>query len=252
MIETKTPPTPLMQQYNALKADYPHAILFFRLGDFYEMFDEDAKKASSVLGLVLTARQTTPMCGFPHHSASTNISKLLSAGHKVAICEQVASSNESESKKSKLFKREVVRLITPGTIIENDLLESKNSNYLLALSIDIVGWGLSYIDASTGEFYATQNVNDPNLYQLASLISRIGPVEIISDTKTKEKLLKRDIVPTKTILTQSKKTAHSESENYNWSKAAIWQNNRIALKATLSIIDYIQETQPGRKNTFEP
>ena len=250
MIETKTTTTPLMQQYNSLKADYPHAILFFRLGDFYEMFDDDARKASSVLGIILTARQSVPMCGFPHHSSPAHISKLLSAGHKVAICEQVANSCEGDGKTSKLFKREVVRLITPGTIIENELLESKNSNYLLAISIDIVGWGLAYTDASTGEFYSTQNVNDPNLYQLASLISRIAPVEIISDTKTKEKLLKRNIVSPKTILTQSQKTA--QTENYKWSEGAIWRNNRIALKAALTIIDYIKETQPGQKNTFEP
>ncbi|MCK5357509.1 MAG: hypothetical protein KAJ48_03860, partial [Elusimicrobiales bacterium] len=247
MIETKTTTTPLMQQYNSLKADYPHAILFFRLGDFYEMFDDDARKASSVLGIILTARQSVPMCGFPHHSSPAHISKLLSAGHKVAICEQVANSCEGDGKTSKLFKREVVRLITPGTIIENELLESKNSNYLLAISIDIVGWGLAYTDASTGEFYSTQNVNDPNLYQLASLISRIAPVEIISDTKTKEKLVKRNIVSPKTILTQSQKTAQTENykampgavsgdyvhQTAKWSEGAIWRNNRIALKAAL-------------------
>lgn len=252
MIETKTPQTPVMQQYSSLKAAYPHAILFFRLGDFYEMFDEDARKASSALGLVLTARQGVPMCGIPHHSSSTYISKLLSAGYKVAICEQVEDPSESDAKKSKLFKREVVRLMTPGTIIENELLPAKNSNYLLALNMDIVGWGLAYIDASTGEFYSTQNVNDPNLYQLASLISRIAPVEIISDSKTKEKLLKRDIVPAKTILTQCQKPAKSDSENYKWSESAVWQNNRIALKAVLDIIAYIKETQPGQKDTFDP
>jgi len=252
MIETKTIITPLMQQYNALKADYPHAILLFRLGDFYEMFDNDAQKASNVLGLILTARQTTPMCGFPHHKLLNHVPKLLAAGYKVAICEQVGSPIEGEENKSKLFKREVVRLMTPGTIVENELLESKNSNYLLSLSMDIVGWGLAYIDVSTGEFYSTQNVNDPNFYQLTSLLSRVSPVEIISDEKTKEKLLKLNIVPAKTILTQIKNSSQLEPEGYKWSKGALWQNNRIALRAALNIIDYIKETQPGQKNTFEP
>ena len=266
MIKTKTSQTPVMQQYNSLKKDYPHAILFFRLGDFYEMFNEDARKASSVLGIVLTSRQTVPMCGIPYHSSPTYISKLLSAGHKVAICEQVADLSEGDAKKSKLFKREVVRLITPGTIVENELLTAKDSNYLLALSMDIVGWGLAYIDASTGEFYSTQNVNDPNLYQLDSLISRINPVEIICDAKTKEKLLKRDIVPVKTILTQSQKTAQTENykampgavsgdyvhQTAKWSEGALWRNNRIAFKAALSVIDYIKETRPGQKSVFEP
>ena len=121
------PDTPLMQQYAALKSSYPHAILFFRLGDFYEMFSEDARAASAILGVVLTSRAGVPMCGIPYHSSSNYIARLLAAGRKVAICEQIAPSAE-EAKKSKLFKREVVRLITPGTIVEDELLQATTAN----------------------------------------------------------------------------------------------------------------------------
>ena len=172
-----------MQQYAALKSSYPHAILFFRLGDFYEMFAEDARTAAAILGVVLTSRGGVPMCGIPYHSSSNYIAKLLAAGRKVAICEQIAPTAE-EAKKSKLFRREVVRLITPGTIVEDELLQTKTSNYLAAVSIDIVGWGLSYLEASTGEFFSTQNLNDPDFYQLAALLSKVAPSEIIADART--------------------------------------------------------------------
>ena len=178
----ETPETPLMQQYQSLKSDYPHALLFFRLGDFYELFYDDAKTASAVLGLTLTARQGVPMCGVPHHAASNYICRLLNAGHKVAICEQVAPSGDA--KKAKLFKREVVRLITPGTVVEDELLTPRASRYLVGLDLDIVGWGLASFDASTGDFLATQNLNDPDLYQLLSFISKTGPAEILANVRT--------------------------------------------------------------------
>ena len=174
--QVETPETPLMQQYQALKSAYPHALLFFRLGDFYEMFFDDAKTASALLGLTLTARQSVPMCGVPHHSSSNYIARLLAAGHKVAICEQMGP--DGDAKKTKLFKREVVRLITPGTVVEDELLRPLAASCLVALDIDIVGWGLASFDVSTGDFTATQNLNDPDLYQLLSLVSRISPAEI--------------------------------------------------------------------------
>ena len=242
------PETPLMQQYAALKKTCPHAILFFRLGDFYEMFAEDARAASGILGVVLTSRQGVPMCGIPYHSSSNYIAKLLAAGRKVAICEQTAPTAE-EAKKSKLFKREVVRLITPGTIVEDELLQTKTANYLAAVEIDIVGWGLSYIEASTGEFFSTQNLNDPELYQLSALLSRISPSEIIADERTIAEIRKRALAVNGAVLGEYRAPAGPDAA---WQRGAVWQNNKLALKTALTAAAYIRENQPGLKETFSP
>ncbi len=246
--QVETPETPLMQQYQALKKAYPHALLFFRLGDFYEMFFEDAKAASSVLGLTLTARQGVPMCGVPHHAASNYISRLLSAGHKVAICEQTGPP-EGDAKKAKLFKREVVRLITPGTVVEDELLAPRASNYLVALDIDIVGWGLSSFDASTGDFIATQNLNDPDLYQLMSFISKTSPAEIIADSRTVKEINKRGLDLSPAVLTEyTRADAHQPA----WAAQGVWQNHKLAMKTALKVTSYVRQTQPGLKEMFSP
>jgi DNA mismatch repair protein MutS len=244
----ETPDTPLMQQYAALKSSYPHAILFFRLGDFYEMFSEDARAASAILGVVLTSRAGVPMCGIPYHSSSNYIARLLAAGRKVAICEQIAPSAE-EAKKSKLFKREVVRLITPGTIVEDELLQARTANYLAAAAIDIAGWGLSYIEASTGEFLSTQNQNDPDLYQLSALLSRISPSEIIADAKTISEIRRRGLSCGAAVLTEHADAVKLEAP---WQSGAVWQNHRLALRTSLLAAAYIKENQPGLKDSFSP
>src|SRR5258706_2994737 len=123
--------TPLMQQYLRLKERYAQEILFFRLGDFYEMFFEDAIKAAPLLEVALTKRQSTPMCGVPHHAASGYISKLLKAGISVALAEQL----EDPKKTKGMVKRDVVRVITPGTLIEDELLASKANNFLVAIVV---------------------------------------------------------------------------------------------------------------------
>ncbi|MBI4803452.1 MAG: DNA mismatch repair protein MutS [Elusimicrobia bacterium] len=242
------PETPLMQQYAALKGSYPYAILFFRLGDFYEMFSDDARTASSLLGLALTSRQGVPMCGLPYHSSSNYIAKLLAAGRKVAICEQIVPATE-ETKKSKLFKREVVRLITPGTIVEDELLQTKSANYLAAIEIDIVGWGLSYIEVSTGEFFATQNLNDPGLYQLSALLSRIAPSELLADAKTAAELKKRGVADGGAVLSEYSRTDRDQPP---WTESAVWQNNRLALRTALNVTAYVKANQPGVKESFSP
>ncbi|MFA6434047.1 MAG: DNA mismatch repair protein MutS [Elusimicrobiales bacterium] len=251
------PDTPLMQQYAALKSSYPHAVLFFRLGDFYEMFADDARTASGLLGVVLTSRGGVPMCGIPYHSSSGYIARLLAAGRKVAICEQIAPSTE-EAKRSKLFKREVVRLITPGTIVEDELLQTKTANYLAAVEIDIVGWGLSYIEASTGEFFSTQNLNDPDLYQLASLLSKVAPSEIIGGADTLAEIRKRVLSSNGAVLSEWPSPAGSGApaaiieQTAAWQKGAVWQNNKLALKTALNAIAYIRENQPGLRESFSP
>ena len=246
--QIETPETPLMQQYQALKNAYPHALLFFRLGDFYEMFFEDAKIASAELGLTLTARQSVPMCGEPHHSASNYIARLLAAGHKVAICEQTGPA-DGEAKKTKLFKREVVRLITPGTVVEDELLRPRAANYLVALHIDIVGWGLASFDASTGDFLATQNLNDPDLYQLASFVSKTGPAEILADTKTVKELLRRGLSFGQVVITEYNR---ADAPPPAWAAQPVWQNHKLAMRTALKVTSYVRQTQPGLKEVFSP
>lgn len=246
MTQVETPETPLMQQYQALKNAYPHALLFFRLGDFYELFFDDAKAASAELGLTLTARQSVPMCGVPHHSATTYISRLLAAGHKVAICEQVAPSGDA--KKTKLFKREVVRLITPGTVVEDELLQPRASRYLVALEIDIVGWGLASFDASTGDFLATQNLNDPDLYQLLSYISKTGPAEILADARTVKEIKKRGLDLPAPLTEYTRADASVPA----WAAQSVWQNHKLAMKTALKVTSYVRQTQPGLKEVFSP
>ena len=153
--------TPMMAQYHQIKKSFPEAILFFRLGDFYEMFFEDAIVAARELEITLTSRNkekgiSIPMCGIPHHSADTYISKLIRKGHRVAICEQV----EDPKTTKKLVKREVIRVVTPGTLSDGSLLEPRKNNFLTAVWLNQQGIGLASIDVSTGDFRLTEFKNE--------------------------------------------------------------------------------------------
>src|SRR6516164_1669939 len=149
------PTTPLMQQYHAIKARYPHALLLFRLGDFYELFYEDAMLASRELQITLTSRnrekgQPIPMCGVPYHSADGYIGRLIRAGFKVAICDQM----EQPGPGKKLVRREVVRVITPDTATDVAVLDAKENSFLASVYDDSGknAIGLAFVDLSTGEF----------------------------------------------------------------------------------------------------
>jgi len=147
--------TPLRKQYLRVKQKYPEAIVFFRLGDFYETFDEDAKVASRALDVVLTSRemgkgQRVPMAGIPHHALDNYLAKLINRGHKVAICEQLTPPGKG------LVERDVIRVVTPGTVVEPNLLASKSNNYLASLVVEGEEAGIAYVDISTSEFATTQ------------------------------------------------------------------------------------------------
>src|SRR5258708_35242724 len=153
------PSTPLMQQYNAVKTRYPHALLLFRLGDFYELFYEDAIIAARELQITLTSRnrekgQPIPMCGVPYHAADGYIARLLRAGFNVAICEQM----EQPGPGKKLVRREVTRVITPGTATDVAVLDARETNFLAAVSkhASCSPVGLAYVSLSTGQFHATE------------------------------------------------------------------------------------------------
>lgn len=172
--------TPLMKQYNEIKKDYEDSILFFRLGDFYEMFFEDAVKASKELGLTLTSRNkekdaNVPLAGVPYHSASSYITKLVSKGYKVAICEQVEDPKSAKG----IVKREVVKVVTPGTVVDVDSLDSKSNNYLLGIREADGKIGIAYIDITTGEFKVTEIEKEKDYSKLFNELNKIEPKEIL-------------------------------------------------------------------------
>jgi len=171
----------MMRQYRQIKETLPETILLFRLGDFYEMFFEDAKKASSVLNIALTARESgkgnkVPMCGVPYHAADGYIARLIKAGNKVAVCDQTEDPRFAKG----IVKRDVTRIITPGTVLDANLLTDKAHNYLAAIDECCGAIGLSFVDLSTGEFKTTE-VRDTR--DLISEIIRVRPAEVILPKK---------------------------------------------------------------------
>ena len=176
------PLSPMMQRYVVLKEKYNDCLVFYRLGDFYEMFFDDARLASKELGLTLTGRdcglsEKAPMCGVPHHSVNTYINQLLEKNYKVAICEQLSDPKESKG----LVERDVIRVITPGTIIEDSILDGKTNNFLLSVCLDKKRAGLAWADVSTGEFYLTELFFEHSLLPICDKMLEISPNEIICD-----------------------------------------------------------------------
>ncbi len=172
--------TPLMKQYREIKHRHLDAILLFRMGDFYEMFDQDAVTASKVLEITLTARNKskgieTPLCGFPYHAAEGYIAKLIRRGFKVAVCEQVEDPKLAKG----LVKREVIRVVTPGTVLDANLLDAKDNNYLASLYPAKEGYGLSFLDISTGNFFIAEVRGADNLVELDAMLARFTPREIV-------------------------------------------------------------------------
>lgn len=165
----------MMRQYARIKAEYQDAILFFRLGDFYEMFKSDAHEASRILGLTLTARNGVPMCGIPYHASHGYIGRLLRAGKKIAVCEQIRLSDDTKG----IAEREVVEVITPGTVVEEDYLEAGSNNYLVAFARDRELLLEAYLDLSTGEFCVSSAPHEDAADFVRTELSRLGPREIL-------------------------------------------------------------------------
>jgi len=167
--------TPLMKQYNSIKSKHPDALLLFRVGDFYETFGKDAITASNVLGITLTARNNgsskIELAGFPHHSIGTYLPKLVKAGHRVAVCDQL----EQPIKGKKIVKRGVTELVTPGVALTDQLLDSKGNNFLAAVSFQKDKAGVAFLDISTGEFYVGQG----DVNYVSKLVNDFSPSEIL-------------------------------------------------------------------------
>jgi len=170
----KSPATPMMEQYFRIKKNYQDCLLFFRLGDFYEMFYEDANIASSVLEIALTSRQKVPMCGIPHHAADSYLGKLLRRGFKVAICEQVEDPKQAIG----IVKRDVVKVLTPGTAVELEVEEAKESTYIASLYLKNEDWGLALIDLASGQMKTAQS-DSQEKRSLDDELFKVSPKEII-------------------------------------------------------------------------
>src|ERR1043166_7632732 len=173
-------PTPMLRQYQELKQQHPGTLLFFRLGDFYELFFDDAVVGSRELQITLTARQKEsgnpiPMCGVPHHSAANYIARLVRKGYRVAICEQT----EEAGKTKKLVRREVVRIVTPGTPIDPQLLEAREPVFLAAICSAGETIGAAFLDVSTGEFRVTQESGRDSWTRIRAALESYAPRELL-------------------------------------------------------------------------
>jgi DNA mismatch repair protein MutS len=178
--------TPLMKQYNAIKIKYPDAMLLFRVGDFYETFGEDAKKAAGVLGITLTKRGAgseteTALAGFPHHSINTYLPKLVKAGMRVAICDQLEDPKMTKT----IVKRGVTELITPGVSLNDEVLQTKTNNFLAAVHFDKKHLGISFLDVSTGEYLVAQG----NAEYIDKLLQNFNPSEVLVQKQNKQEFL---------------------------------------------------------------
>lgn len=254
--------TPMMQQYMKIKAQYKDAIVFFRLGDFYEMFFDDAIIASKELEIALTQRdcgleEKAPMCGIPHHVAEAYISKLVDKGYKVAICDQL----EDPALAKGIVKRDVVKVVTPGTIIDSIALDDKTNNFLVSIYLDKFGVGVSYVDNSTGEMYTTEFLGaEDNCFRF--IIDELGktqPSEILcNDELIKNsrylKIIKNKINPFintydthDLIEDEIKSVIKKQFKVQNLDKLGI-DEKIYSLIATSKLIDYLYTTQ---KNTLD-
>ncbi len=250
------PVTPLMLQYHELKSRYPTEILLFRLGDFYELFDEDARNAAPILEVTLTHRQDTPMCGVPAHSVEPYIAKLLKAGRRVAIADQL----EDPSLTKGLVRRNVVRVMTAGTLQEDTLLSSKRCNFLLALSAEDQHVGLAAIECSTGEFIATELSGPTAMNRAWDEIIRLGPSEVVLTASTENPL--RDRLKTQGIsvadlpASDFSTTLAEERLKKLFGTASLrgygLENKPRALSAAGAVARYLENTQCGRPTPVRP
>ncbi|MDR3195392.1 MAG: DNA mismatch repair protein MutS [Endomicrobium sp.] len=245
--------TPLMKQYYDIKNKYPGVILFFRLGDFYEMFGEDAAQAAPVLEVVLTKKAGVPMCGIPYHSVNSYIRKLITKGFRVAVCEQLEESGASKG----IVKRGVTKVITPGTVLEDTLLESKENNFLMAVVFDeyAISAAFAAADISTGEFFTSET----SLKLLDTEISKYNLGElVISSSAVKNKRIQDFATSVKVHISyvddcffdfeNSKKTIVEHFGERAFKEIGLSQKE--IFRACGALLSYIKEMQPQSVGIF--
>src|SRR5215207_5339822 len=250
------PTTPVRRQYLEVKARHPDAILFFRLGDFYETFDDDARIVAKTLDIVLTGRdigrgERIPMAGVPYHAAEGYVARLIDHGHRVAICDQIG-----EVPVRGLVRREVVRVITPGTLIEDGLLPARTNNFLAALVVERGGAGLACVDVSTGQLCATEVRGPAWGALLAAELVRLGPAEclIAATDGPGDGAVPVDLLPPgarATARPASSFAPHRAAERLrrHFQTAAVaslgLEERPLAARATAAILEYVEETLPA-------
>jgi DNA mismatch repair protein MutS len=276
-IEATTALTPLMQQYHSLKSRHPGELLFFRLGDFYELFSEDAQRAAPILGVALTHRQTVPMCGVPAHSIDPYIAKLLRAGQRVAIADQMEdhpsdalmedglASTKTGSRGPTggkgIVRREVVRVITPGTLQEDALLSAKQHNFLAAVYPEGARLGLASIECSTGEFLTTELPGLAESSVLWDELTRLSPSEVVIPTGPDMEKLKVALVHRGFSVAELTPMDFSARVAEERLKSAFktgslrgfgLEDKPHALAAAGAVLRYLENTQCGRPFSTKP
>ncbi len=248
--------SPMMQNYLKTKEEYKDCILFYRLGDFYEMFFDDALTASRELEITLTGKECgqeerAPMCGVPFHAADIYVARLIQKGYKVAICEQL----EDPKKTKGIVKRDVIRVVTPGTVIESNLLDEKKNNYIMSVFKNGICFGIAICDVSTGDFYATEINEQNNFERLLDEISRFTPAEIITNEllyNTKEEIDKINerfnVFVTQVAEEAFLQDAENIKNNYELvtDKGKIAENvdkKLLAVSAINALLYYLNQTQ---------
>ncbi len=246
--------SPMMQHYLQVKENYKDCIIFYRLGDFYEMFFEDAVKASSLLDLTLTGRdcgleERAPMCGVPFHAAELYISKLVSLGEKVAICEQLTPPGGKE-----LVKRDVVKIVTAGTVTSNELIDDRTNNFIGSVFVDAEKSAFSWADITTGEFFVRAFSGENALSELMDTMVKVAPVEIISNQKAfdifnQAPLVKYGILPNFSTFTESQ-FSHQHARNALEEQFKLLtlepfgiENEKASISAAGALISYLKQTQ---------
>ncbi|MBZ0140374.1 MAG: DNA mismatch repair protein MutS, partial [Pseudorhodoplanes sp.] len=259
--------TPMMEQYIEIKAANPDCLLFYRMGDFYELFFEDAEAASRALGIVLTKRgkhlgRDIPMCGVPVERADEYLHKLIALGHRVAVCEQVEDPAEAKKRGPKsVVRRDVVRLVTPGTLTEDSLLDARRNNYLLAMararaSAEADWFALAWIDISTGEF----RVAECEASVLAAEIARLEPGEIVVPDAIYEDAALAPLMRALDHVTPLPRDvfdgATAERRLTGYFGIATTEGfgalSRLELTAAAACVTYVERTQLGRRPPLSP
>jgi len=260
-------PTPMMEQYLSIKSAYPDCLLFYRMGDFYELFFDDAEAASKTLGIALTKRgkhlgEDIPMCGVPVRTAEEYLQKLIAGGHRVAVCDQTEDPTEAKKRGAKsVVQREVIRLVTPGTLTEDALLDARSSNYLAALARDRAArkaeYGIAWIDISTGSF----RVTGADRAGLAAELARIAPRELIlaepvfSDPELADvwRLADAEMTPLPAPLFDSATAASRLAEAFAVASIdAFGSFGRAEIAAAAAILAYVERTQIKARPQLAP
>ncbi|MFW9907618.1 MAG: DNA mismatch repair protein MutS [Candidatus Thorarchaeota archaeon] len=252
--------TPMQRQYLELKRQYPNCILMFRLGDFYEMFNEDAKVASEVLDIVLTSRgegvDKWAMCGVPYHAVDGYVAKLLHSGLTVAIADQVEEASQAKG----LVKRDVVRVITPGTVLESNMLEDTSNNYLMSLVEHDSVVGIAAVDVSTGEFMSTEIAGRITDDAMINEVSRLNPAEVLlPDSLRKREDIKSLIEGTGAYITYWRDVEFSARSGEEKLKEQLGvatldgfglSDKRVAIGAAGAVLSYVKEMHKGNPLTI--